>query len=185
MLFDEVTSALDPELVKEVLDTMRELAAEGMTMIVVTHEIGFAREVGDQVVFMDEGVIVEQGSPPGPRQPARGADASSSSGWCWNAEAALAAAGHGRQDHDRVAVFDRGVEAVEHPHVLVVEVDVDVAVELAVLAEELGLGVGVLAGQRAQDLADVAAGGLDLGLRRRFSGAGRGGCERSPSGAGS
>ena len=63
MLFDEVTSALDPELVKEVLDVMRELAAEGMTMIVVTHEIGFAREVGDHVVFMDGGVIVEQGKP--------------------------------------------------------------------------------------------------------------------------
>jgi polar amino acid transport system ATP-binding protein len=63
MLFDEVTSALDPELVKEVLDTMRELAEEGMTMLVVTHEIGFAKEVGDQVVFMDGGVIVEQGAP--------------------------------------------------------------------------------------------------------------------------
>jgi ABC-type polar amino acid transport system ATPase subunit len=63
MLFDEVTSALDPELVKEVLDVMRELAAEGMTMIVVTHEIGFAREVADRVVFMDGGVIVEQGPP--------------------------------------------------------------------------------------------------------------------------
>jgi polar amino acid transport system ATP-binding protein len=63
MLFDEVTSALDPELVKEVLDTMRELAAEGMTMLVVTHEMGFAKEVCDQVVFMDGGVIVEQGSP--------------------------------------------------------------------------------------------------------------------------
>jgi polar amino acid transport system ATP-binding protein len=63
MLFDEVTSALDPELVKEVLDVMRELAAEGMTMIVVTHEIGFAREVGTRVVFMDEGAIVEQGAP--------------------------------------------------------------------------------------------------------------------------
>ncbi len=63
MLFDEVTSALDPELVKEVLDVMRELAEEGMTMIVVTHELGFAREVGDRVVFMDEGRIVEQGKP--------------------------------------------------------------------------------------------------------------------------
>jgi polar amino acid transport system ATP-binding protein len=63
MLFDEVTSALDPELVKEVLDTMRELGAEGMTMIVVTHEIGFAREVADRVVFMDGGVIVEEGPP--------------------------------------------------------------------------------------------------------------------------
>src|SRR5690348_3836004 len=63
MLFDEVTSALDPELVKEVLDTMRELASEGMTMLVVTHELGFAREVGDQVVFMDDGAIVEQGPP--------------------------------------------------------------------------------------------------------------------------
>ena len=63
MLFDEVTSALDPELVKEVLDVMRELADEGMTMLVVTHEMGFAREVGDRVVFMDEGLIVEQGTP--------------------------------------------------------------------------------------------------------------------------
>ena len=63
MLFDEVTSALDPELVKEVLDRMRELAQEGMTMIVVTHEIGFAREVADRIVFMDEGVIVEEGPP--------------------------------------------------------------------------------------------------------------------------
>ena len=61
MLFDEVTSALDPELVKEVLDVMRALAQEGMTMIVVTHEIGFARDVGDRVVFMDGGVIVEEG----------------------------------------------------------------------------------------------------------------------------
>jgi ABC-type polar amino acid transport system ATPase subunit len=63
MLFDEVTSALDPELVKEVLDVMRELAEEGMTMIVVTHEIGFAREVADRVIFMDGGVIVEEGKP--------------------------------------------------------------------------------------------------------------------------
>ncbi|HEU4706902.1 MAG TPA: amino acid ABC transporter ATP-binding protein [Solirubrobacterales bacterium] len=63
MLFDEVTSALDPELVKEVLDTMRELAAEGMTMMVVTHELGFAREVADRVIFMDGGVIVEEGPP--------------------------------------------------------------------------------------------------------------------------
>jgi polar amino acid transport system ATP-binding protein len=63
MLFDEVTSALDPELVKEVLDVMRELAEEGMTMIVVTHEIGFAHEVADRVVFMDGGVIVGQGPP--------------------------------------------------------------------------------------------------------------------------
>ena len=61
MLFDEVTSALDPELIKEVLDVMRELASEGMTMIVVTHEIGFARDVANDVVFMDEGVIVEKG----------------------------------------------------------------------------------------------------------------------------
>jgi len=63
MLFDEVTSALDPELVKEVLDVMRELASEGMTMIVVTHEIGFARDVADRVIFMDGGVIVEDGPP--------------------------------------------------------------------------------------------------------------------------
>ena len=63
MLFDEVTSALDPELIKEVLDVMRELADEGMTMIVVTHEMGFARDVGDRVVFMDRGVIVEEGPP--------------------------------------------------------------------------------------------------------------------------
>jgi polar amino acid transport system ATP-binding protein len=63
MLFDEPTSALDPELVGEVLDVMRDLAAEGMTMIVVTHEIGFAREVADTVTFMDGGVVVESGPP--------------------------------------------------------------------------------------------------------------------------
>jgi polar amino acid transport system ATP-binding protein len=63
MLFDEPTSALDPELVGDVLDAMRQLAREGMTMIVVTHEMGFAREVADTVVFMDEGVVVEVGSP--------------------------------------------------------------------------------------------------------------------------
>ncbi len=63
MLFDEPTSALDPELVGEVLDAMRQLASDGMTMIVVTHEIGFAREVGDTVVFMHDGVIVETGKP--------------------------------------------------------------------------------------------------------------------------
>ena len=63
MLFDEPTSALDPELVGEVLNVMRSLADEGMTMIVVTHEIGFAREVADQIVFMDGGVVVEQGGP--------------------------------------------------------------------------------------------------------------------------
>jgi polar amino acid transport system ATP-binding protein len=63
MLFDEPTSALDPELVGEVLDVMRGLAADGMTMIVVTHEIGFAREVADTVTFMDGGVVVESGSP--------------------------------------------------------------------------------------------------------------------------
>ncbi|HET6817546.1 MAG TPA: amino acid ABC transporter ATP-binding protein [Mycobacteriales bacterium] len=63
MLFDEPTSALDPELVGEVLDVMRDLAKSGMTMIVVTHEIGFAREVGDALVFMDDGVVVEAGAP--------------------------------------------------------------------------------------------------------------------------
>jgi len=63
MLFDEPTSALDPELVGEVLDVMRGLAADGMTMVVVTHEIGFAREVGDTLVFMDDGVVVEAGDP--------------------------------------------------------------------------------------------------------------------------
>ena len=63
MLFDEVTSALDPELVTDVLDVMRELAGAGMTMIVVTHEMGFAREVCDRLLFMDEGVIVEEGLP--------------------------------------------------------------------------------------------------------------------------
>ena len=63
MLFDEPTSALDPEMVGEVLDTMKELAANGMTMIVVTHEMGFAREVSDRVIFMDGGYIVEQGTP--------------------------------------------------------------------------------------------------------------------------
>ena len=63
MLFDEPTSALDPELVGEVLDVMRALAEEGMTMVVVTHEMGFAREVGDTMVFMDAGVVVESGDP--------------------------------------------------------------------------------------------------------------------------
>ncbi|MFE0331908.1 amino acid ABC transporter ATP-binding protein [Streptomyces sp. NPDC058960] len=63
MLFDEPTSALDPELVGEVLDVMRDLAEDGMTMIVVTHEMGFAREVGDSLVFMDDGVVVEAGHP--------------------------------------------------------------------------------------------------------------------------
>jgi polar amino acid transport system ATP-binding protein len=63
MLFDEPTSALDPELVGDVLEVMKDLAKEGMTMMVVTHEMGFAREVGDRVVFMDGGVVVEQGKP--------------------------------------------------------------------------------------------------------------------------
>ena len=63
MLFDEPTSALDPEMVGEVLEVMKELAHEGMTMVVVTHEMGFAREVGNRILFMDEGKIVEQGTP--------------------------------------------------------------------------------------------------------------------------
>ena len=63
MLFDEPTSALDPELVGEVLAVMRDLAADGMTMMVVTHEMGFAREIGDVLAFMDDGVIVESGHP--------------------------------------------------------------------------------------------------------------------------
>jgi general L-amino acid transport system ATP-binding protein len=63
MLFDEPTSALDPEMVKEVLDVMTELAVQGMTMLVVTHEMGFARAVADRVVFMDKGEIVESGTP--------------------------------------------------------------------------------------------------------------------------
>ena len=63
MLFDEPTSALDPELLGEVLDVMKDLTREGMTMIVVTHEIKFAREIADRVIFMDQGVIVEEGPP--------------------------------------------------------------------------------------------------------------------------
>ena len=63
MLFDEPTSALDPEMIQEVLDVMKTLALEGMTMVVVTHEMGFAREVGDRVIFMDDGLIVEEGTP--------------------------------------------------------------------------------------------------------------------------
>ena len=63
MLFDEPTSALDPEMVGEVLSVMKDLAKEGMTMVVVTHEMGFAREVGDRILFMDNGKIVEEGSP--------------------------------------------------------------------------------------------------------------------------
>jgi general L-amino acid transport system ATP-binding protein len=63
MLFDEPTSALDPEMVKEVLDVMKTLARSGMTMMCVTHEMGFAREVADRIVFMDQGQIVEEGTP--------------------------------------------------------------------------------------------------------------------------
>ena len=63
MLFDEPTSALDPEMVGEVLEVMKELAAEGMTMVVVTHEMGFAKEVASRVVFMDEGKILEENTP--------------------------------------------------------------------------------------------------------------------------
>ena len=63
MLFDEPTSALDPEMISEVLDVMKELALSGMTMMVVTHEMGFAREVADRVIFMEEGQIVETGTP--------------------------------------------------------------------------------------------------------------------------
>jgi polar amino acid transport system ATP-binding protein len=63
MLFDEVTSALDPELVGEVLDVMKQLASQGMTMVVVTHEIGFARDAADRVLFIDEGAVIEQGAP--------------------------------------------------------------------------------------------------------------------------
>jgi ABC-type polar amino acid transport system ATPase subunit len=62
ILFDEVTSALDPEMINEVLDVMKSLAQEGMTMVVVTHEMGFAREVSDRVIFMEEGRIVEEGT---------------------------------------------------------------------------------------------------------------------------
>ena len=63
MLFDEATSALDPEMVGEVLTVMKDLAKEGMTMVVVTHEMGFAKEVSDRVLFMEEGIIYEEGSP--------------------------------------------------------------------------------------------------------------------------
>ncbi len=63
MLFDEPTSALDPEMVGEVLNVMKDLALEGMTMVVVTHEMGFAKEVGDRVMFMDQGKILEEGTP--------------------------------------------------------------------------------------------------------------------------
>ena len=63
MLFDEPTSALDPEMINEVLDVMKNLAQEGMTMVVVTHEMGFAREVGDRILFLDGGKILEQGDP--------------------------------------------------------------------------------------------------------------------------
>src|SRR5690606_18798018 len=63
MLFDEPTSALDPEMVEEVLDVMKQLALEGMTMVVVTHEMGFAREMGDRVLFLDQGLLVEEGDP--------------------------------------------------------------------------------------------------------------------------
>ena len=88
MLFDEPTCALDPEMIGEVLDVMKELAHEGMTMIVVSHEMGFAREVADRVVIMDDGVIIEEGEPDGPLRssgepPHQGASSRRScSGWC-------------------------------------------------------------------------------------------------------
>ncbi len=63
MLFDEPTSALDPEMVGEVLNVMKSLASDGMTMVVVTHEMGFAKEVGDRILFMDDGRIIEEGTP--------------------------------------------------------------------------------------------------------------------------
>ncbi|MDT3700932.1 MAG: peptide ABC transporter ATP-binding protein, partial [Thermincola sp.] len=63
MLFDEPTSALDPEMIGEVLAVMKKLASEGMTMVVVSHEMGFAKEVGDRLIFLDDGVIVEEGKP--------------------------------------------------------------------------------------------------------------------------
>ena len=63
MLFDEPTSALDPEMVGEVLDVMKALAKEGMTMVIVTHEMGFAKEVGDRVLFIDQGIVLEEGTP--------------------------------------------------------------------------------------------------------------------------
>ncbi len=63
MLFDEPTSALDPEMVNEVLDVMKQLAESGMTMVIVTHEMGFAKEVADRVLFLDEGILMEEGSP--------------------------------------------------------------------------------------------------------------------------
>ncbi len=63
MLFDEPTSALDPEMVGEVLEVMKQLAKEGMTMIIVTHEMNFAKQVADRIIFMDEGIILEEGSP--------------------------------------------------------------------------------------------------------------------------
>ena len=97
MLFDEATSALDPELVGEVLDVMRSLAEDGMTMMVVTHEMGFAREVADRVVFMDGGVIVEQGQPDRVLgRPAAGAHADDS---CSGSPIAESAAGVRRTQH--------------------------------------------------------------------------------------
>jgi polar amino acid transport system ATP-binding protein len=63
MLFDEPTSALDPEMIQEVLEVMKNLAADGMTMMIVTHELNFARDVSDRIIFIDEGVIIEQGTP--------------------------------------------------------------------------------------------------------------------------
>ena len=76
LLLDEVTSALDPELVAEVLDVIRELAAGGMTMVIATHEMGFARDIANRVCFLDAGTILEEGPPAADLQrPARGADA--------------------------------------------------------------------------------------------------------------
>ena len=97
MLFDELTSALDPELVGEVLSVMRQLAAEGMTMIVVTHEMAFAREVADRLIFMDGGVIVEEG----PRGDVMGARRRSARHFCSGVGPTHVRAGEEDQAHER------------------------------------------------------------------------------------
>ena len=168
MLFDEPTSALDPELVGDVLGVMRALAAEGMTMIVVTHEIGFAREVADRVVFMDDGAIVEQGAPaqvigdPRPRAHAHVPAAVAGSGAAAVAREALLAravarrAAAGRADQ-LVEALEVGLE--REPALLAV-LQRDRADEVA--HPDHAVVVGGLEGGRERAVADPAAGELEL-----------------------
>ena len=181
MLFDEPTSALDPELVGEVLDVMRGLAADGMTMVVVTHEIGFAREVGDQVVFMDDGEILEAGPPSAcSARQARRSSRSSSPRSCSSAaagllelgglaaalerlEASLERGDRPGQVGDRAldrrdAVRDRGVDLLVHERV---------GVGLDLLAQPRVERLDHRCGELPDDAAEVEAVGVAAPRSRR------------------